>query len=153
MEKKINTNRLLVCGGLLIFIIIGVILICTSVSRIKEDEDFVENAKPVVIYVNKVCESSSGSGTSRSTTYWAYVSYEIDGKAYSNIEVYEDDGAARLKEGETVSAFYHKDKPTWIRADKDSAIFGNVLVILLGVMLCVIGLLPIILIFLGKSNL
>lgn len=108
----------------------------------------------MVVYVNKVekyNKSHINKKRGSETRYKAYVTYEIDGKTYSNIEISDSNGAEYLTEGTNVRLYYHKDKPTWVRVEKedngDSSNFPKIL----GFVFSGCGLLIIYLAFFGKT--
>lgn len=104
------------------FVIFGIILYVSAGKNDKDGADFNKNAEPVQAYVNKVDvvvsrhKSGSGKGTTTSRDYTAYVTYEVNGMEYSNVEIRKD--ADELTEGTTTLMYYHKDRPSYIRVNK-----------------------------------
>lgn len=138
-----------------IFLIVGIVLINKSNGWKEEEKDFNKNAREVAVYVNKVEKIRSNrikKNKGPDTKYKAYVTYEIDGRTYSDIEVSEDDGARYLEEGKNVMMYYHKDKPTWVRVEKEDNGDGSNMPKVLGYVFGGCGLLIMYLAFFGKTG-
>lgn len=151
---KLGDKLIIFFVGILFFGI-GVFMINYSGTLKKTEKDFNENAEPVNVYVNDVKVSRKRSTTNgkrtTKTKYTAYVTYEIDGKTYSNIKISNADGARYLTEGTNVMIYYHKNKPTWLRVEKndDSAKGGSLKIF--GFVFCGFGLLAVYGAFFGKT--
>lgn len=150
---KLGDKLIILIVGI-VFFGIGVVLVLYSGAYKKNEKNFNENAEPVSVYVNNVDvdihRKSTGKHRRTRTTYTAYVTYEIDGKTYSNIKISDGDGAEHLKEGTNVMIYYHKDDPTWLRVEKnDDSARGGALKIF-GFVFCGFGLLAVFGAFFGK---
>ncbi|MBQ3545327.1 MAG: DUF3592 domain-containing protein [Lachnospiraceae bacterium] len=148
-------DKLIVFFAGVIFLIVGIVLINKSNGWKEEEKDFNKNAREVAVYVNEVKSYRKWHRNKKRSSeikYKAYVTYEIDGKTYSNIEIPDNAGAEYLTEGTNVMLYYHKDKPTWLRVEKEDNGDGSNVPKVLGYVFGGCGLLIMYLAFFGKTG-
>ncbi len=68
----------------LIFVIVGIIVLCSTISSKMENDSFLQRAEPVYGTCTRVWSQRSGSRKHKTTHYYAYARYDYHGLNYQS---------------------------------------------------------------------
>lgn len=101
----------------LVFVGVGLLIIYLGGVMEKEQKEFKKNARKTTAYVEDVKTETERKRYRRNgrtkyrteTKYIAYVSYEVDGRQYTNVRL--ESGASGFSEGSNITIYYNSKKP------------------------------------------
>lgn len=135
----------------IIFSTVGILTIILALYAGYSQNEFNNNAKSTSAHVNNVeakenkttyTEKRKGKKTKNkrtvtTTKYTAHVTYEVDGKVYSGIEL--ENVSSWLKAGDTITIYYDENDPTRIDDRLPNSTRTMIIIAVAGVIFLIFG--------------